>query len=843
MWRIRHVAACIALVAFAFNCDSGLLVPDTKLDLTINPLAFLGRALHMWDPQGLAGQVQNQAYGYLFPMGPFFALGKAMAIPMWAVQRLWWSALLCVGFMGVVTLARRMEIGTPASRMIAGLAFALSPHLLTVLGPVSAEALPACLAPWVMVPLVTAVREGSPRRAAMRSGIAVLLMGAINAALVLAALLPAALWLLTRRPDRRTRRLTGAWLLAVFLATAWWVAPLLLFGHYSAAFLGRIESATTTTGTATIVESLRGTSDWVAYLPTQGWHAGSLLLSQPAVVLNTVVVVALGLGGLAQRGVPHRNWLITCLLCGVVIVGIGYGGAVHGLFAGSARDLLDGALAPLRNVHKFDVAIRLPLVLGLAHLVGRLRWGTNPAERRISRVVVLAVAAAAVAGAATPLIALRIAPAGTFADVPAYWRQAATWLGDQHAQGRSLLLPGSRFGQYLWGNPGDEPLQPLAASTWDVRAAVPLSNAGHVRMLDAIDAQLASGRSSAGLSAYLARSGVRYVVVRNDLDLNTADVPRPVLVHEALANSPGLSLVQSFGGLVGDATTPGNIVDQHLQQPYPAVEIWTVSDAADPRVEAVPADATVQVSGGPESLLPLSDQGLGSSEPAVLTGDSTARIPPGGGCPDRRAAPPGGQQRRQFARHVGHADAGRSPPDVESGPRLPAVHRQPASELRPPDRCERHQRVEFRVRSRLLRRLAAGRSALRRIRRRSADRLAEQPVLQRRRPVAPDRLHLAAFRRFVERRVPHAVHGQPDRGAHGRGIRDDGSIRPRPRRLERDRRPHPLRAPYRDRRDAPRRPVPPGRRHRVVDPAGHRAPHDRHAAGSGPGHGIAEHRL
>ena len=148
-------------------------------------------------------------------------------------------------------------------------------------------------------------------------------------------------------------------------------------------------------------------------------------------------------------------------------------------------------------------------------------------------------------------------------------------------------------------------------------------------MLDAIDAQLASGRSSAGLSAYLARSGVRYVVVRNDLDLNTADVPRPVLVHEALANSPGLSLVQSFGGLVGDATKPGNIVDQHLQQPYPAVEIWTVSDAADPRVEAMPADATVQVSGGPESLLPLSDQGLGSSEPAVLTGDSTSGYHPG----------------------------------------------------------------------------------------------------------------------------------------------------------------------------------------------------------------------
>jgi arabinofuranan 3-O-arabinosyltransferase len=622
VWRIRHAAVCLLLTAFAFNSASGSQVPDTKLDLIVDPVAFLARALHMWDPQGFAGQVQNQAYGYLFPMGPFFALGHAAGLPMWAVQRLWWSALLCSAFLGVVALARRLGIGTPAARLVGGLAFALSPHVLSVVGPVSAEALPMCVAPWVLVPLVSAARDGSPRRAAMRSGFAVLCMGAINAALVLAALVPAVLWFLTRRPDRQLRRLAGAWLLAVVLATSWWVGPLLLFGRYTAPFLGHIEAAPTTTSTATLVETLRGTSDWVAYLPATGWHAGSLLLTQPAAIVNTVAVVALGLAGLALRSTPERTWLVTTLAAGVVLVCAGRVGGVDGLLAGDLRDLLDGVLAPLRNVHKFDVALRLPLTLGLVHLVGRLRWGALPAERRVSRVVVTLVAAGAVAGAAIPLLALRLAPSGTFSSVPDYWRQTADYLAARHATGRALLLPGSRFGQYVWGAPGDEPLQTLARSPWDVRDAVPLSDAGHVRMLDAVDEQLAGGQPSPGLAGYLARSGVQYLVIRNDLDAPIAQTPRPVLVHQALAGSPGLSLVQSFGPVVGGDTVPGGVLDQHLELPYRAVDVYAVDVFGEHRVQATPLGSTVQVSGGPESLLPLSNAGLPYTTPAVLTGDA-----------------------------------------------------------------------------------------------------------------------------------------------------------------------------------------------------------------------------
>ncbi len=65
----------------------GLLVSDTKFDLAVAPAGFLTRSIHLWDPLGAFGQLQNQAYGYLWPMGPFFLLGSVLDVPGWVIQR------------------------------------------------------------------------------------------------------------------------------------------------------------------------------------------------------------------------------------------------------------------------------------------------------------------------------------------------------------------------------------------------------------------------------------------------------------------------------------------------------------------------------------------------------------------------------------------------------------------------------------------------------------------------------------------------------------------------------------------------------------------------------------
>lgn len=630
VWALRHFTMCLVLSALAFNSQAGRLSPDTKLDLLVNPGGFLRRALQLWDPQGAAGQLQNQAYGYLFPMGPFFWLGHLVGAPSWVVQRLWWSALMAAGYLGVVTLARALALGNEWTRLLAGAAYATSPHVLTLMGANSVEALPMCVAPWAVLPLVLGSRGASPRRTGLACGVAVLFMGGVNAAAVFAAVLPAALWMLTRRPSRHTLTVAGWAVAGVLLASFWWLVPLLLLGKYSPPFLDYIETAATTTQTTSLVETLRGTSDWVPYLFTSGWHAGLLLLTEPALIINSVIVAAIGLAGVALRRNPHRLWLASCLCLGLVAVTFGHESSVGSAFASEARSVLDGPLSPLRNVHKFDLLIRLPLVLGLADVLSRIQWGRTVAERRLSRVLVALVGAIAVLGTATPLTALKLAADDSFSEVPPYWAQAADWLGQHDATGRALVVPASGVADYYWGNSSDEPMQPLATSPWDVRNNIPLVPAGHIRMLDAVEQQLASGTGSSALAAFLQRAGIGYLVVRNDLNYSALRAVPPAVVQASLENSPGLRQVAHFGPVVGSLGTLSTAVDQYLQQSYPAVQLWQVGDSAatDPRVSLSAQSQLTQVSGGPESLLAMQQAGVLGSAPTVLTGQDQAGVVP-----------------------------------------------------------------------------------------------------------------------------------------------------------------------------------------------------------------------
>lgn len=627
LWRLRLTVCCAALAALAFLQQPGRIVADSKLDLAVDPIGFLLRAGRMWEPQGFFGQIQNQAYGYAWPAGPFFALGDLVGLDAWVVQRLWLTALLVGAFLGVVRLAGALSIGTPTARLVAGFAFALTPRLMTTLGPISVEALPTCVAPWVLLPLVRAgAGRLGPRRAAALSGLAFTFAGGVNAVAAIAALVVPALFVLTR-PRGPRGRLAGWWTLAIALASMWWVVPLLLLGRYSPPFIDYIETAVATTGPTSLTEVLRGTSHWVAHLSIDArpvWPAGWTLAHLPALVLYTAVVAGLGLAGLARRGVPERRWLVLCVVTGVALVSLGHTGALAPPWAAGARELLDGPLAPFRNLHKFDVVLRLPLVLGLCALLALVPgrpWPGRAALGVQARRLVAVVAVLGIAGGAAPALGGGLHPPGAFESVPGYWAQTARWLERNADDGRALLVPGARFGDYLWGRTRDEPLQPLAASPWAVRDAVPLTPPGTIRLLDAVQERLASGRGSTALADVLARAGVAYVVVRNDLDPAVSRSVRPVLVHAALAASPGLERVAAFGPPIGAPEIPGTFVDEGLEFPYRAVEVYAVGRTVD-RVSLTTAGAAVLASGGPESLVALLERGWARGRPVVFTGDA-----------------------------------------------------------------------------------------------------------------------------------------------------------------------------------------------------------------------------
>lgn len=642
-------------LALTFAQSPGRISPDTKLDLTANPLRFLARATNLWNSELPFGQAQNQAYGYLFPHGTFFLIGHALGVPGWITQRLWWALLLTVGFWGLLRVAEALGIGSPGSRVIAAAAFALSPRVLTTLGSISSETLPMMLAPWVLLPTILALRATGPRSVralAAQAGVAVALMGAVNAIATVAGCLPAVIWWACHRPNRLWWRYTGWWLVALMLATLWWVVGLVMLRAISPPFLDFIESSGVTTQWSSLVEMLRGTDSWTPYVaPTA--TAGAPLVTGSAAVLGTCLVAAAGLAGLAGPTMPARGRLVTMLLVGVVLMAAGYSGGLGSPAAHAVQAFLDAGGAPLRNVHKLGSVIRIPIVLGVAQLLGRIPLpGSAPKSlwlsafahpERDKRVATAVVVLTALMVSTSLAWTGRLTPPGTFTAIPPYWQQTADWLTQHNTgsptPGRVLVAPGAPFATQVWGTSHDEPLQVLGASPWGVRDSIPLTPPQTIRALDSVQRLFAAGRPSLGLADTLARQGISYVVVRNDLDPDTSRSARPILVHRAVDGSPGLHKVAQFGAPVGPGTVAGFVADSGLRPRYPAVEVYRVDaggDAGTPYF--VDTDRMARIDGGPEVLLRLDERrrllGQPPLGPALLTADARAAglpLPAGSG--------------------------------------------------------------------------------------------------------------------------------------------------------------------------------------------------------------------
>ncbi|MDQ8701199.1 alpha-(1-_3)-arabinofuranosyltransferase family protein [Streptomyces sp. LHD-70] len=620
-WLVGFWAVAFVLFVAA---APGRMTFETKLGVATDPWRFLGDLGELWQDQGGFGGIFNQYVGYAFPSLPFYGLADLVQLPVWLAERLWMSLIVATAFWGALRLAERLSIGSSKSRLLAAAAFALWPTYTVVVGSTSAAALPGAVLPWVLLPLTN--QAVSARVAALRSALVIPFMGGVNAASVLASLLPVGLYLLSRPGGARKRKLIAWWVPGVLLATAWWVVPLLLLGVYGENFLAYVESAQTTTDTMSATETLRGAGNWVAYLHFgEAWlPAGWTVATAWLAVLGSAFAAALGLAGLARRDLPERRWLVLTVASVALITLAGYGGAFGAPFHGAVQSLLDGVLVPFRNIYKFQTGLALALALGLAHLVGVAAEARGARPVRARRFAPLIAAALVLPGLVLPYVNGSILQPGAFKELPGHWASTASWLKKHAPDSRALVVPATAHGIYTWGSPIDQPLDVLAESRWAQRDYVPFGAPGNRRAMDAVEQALQTGGEVPGLQDYLGRAGLHHVVVRNDLDPDQVGYVPTATVKRTLEAS-GYERVTGFG----PQTTGGRIADDtpiQVEGLYPrsrAVEIYRpADDVREPGRAGLKAVAdTAVVSGGPESLLPLSADPAMRNRPAVLTGD------------------------------------------------------------------------------------------------------------------------------------------------------------------------------------------------------------------------------
>ena len=460
------------------------------------------------------GHIRNQTIGYLFPMGPTMLAGRLLGLAPWVVERIWITFLLVAAFWGVVRLLDQLAIGSVPARLIAASGYALSPFFLARIGNTSSFVLGAAFLPWVLLPLVRGSRGGSPRRAAALSGLAVLFMGGINAAVTVSVLALPVVWLLTRQRGPRRRLLTSWWVVGLGLATFWWIAPLLLQGKYGVDFLHFTETARTTTFYNTPFEVVRGLSDWLSYfrLDPADRGAGEAEVTNPMVIAATGLVAAAGLFGLCRRDLPERKFLVLTFLVGAATIGAGYGGALGNPLAGVVRGALDGPLGALRTVYKFAPVVLLCLIIGFAHAITVI--GAAVARHRPrGRTIVAVVAALLVLLGAWPLFRGDILNNRPISAVPSWWADASAYVAQK--PGRTLLVPGLAHGDFYWGYTAEEPLDWNDSGQWAARNLTFQASEGAVAFMDTVQAALSRG-GDPNLPTYLRDAGFSTVLVRND---------------------------------------------------------------------------------------------------------------------------------------------------------------------------------------------------------------------------------------------------------------------------------------------------------------------------------------
>lgn len=644
--RALVLTAYAALALLVMTEKWGRATSDTRFELTEVPGPHLAGTFQLWNPDVSLGELQNQAYGYLFPQGSFFVVLEALGAPGWVAQRLWSVLVLLVACEGLRRLALALGIG-PWGAAVAGLAYGLVPRHVTEIGTRSAEILPAAVLPWALLPIVLAIAgRMRPVTAAVLSAAAFACSGGVNGTATAA---PAALlavvvgWAVWRR--RLSWRFGLGWLALVGAVSAWWLLSLLRLGAFSPPFYDFVEDARATTSTSGFGPVLRGASNWVGYITVGGerwWPAGYDLGYQPWLVFGSGVVALLGFVGLMRMRSPLRTPLLVAAGFGLTCQVIAHTGTLDSPLSQYFQDLLDGPLAPLRNVPKVDPVLRVPLMLGVGVLVdevlrvaaarraatgsatgsarGRWRTAWRGRWRRGAAVGVALALGGGLLAMAQPIATADTRTPG-WEEVPEYWSEAADFLaeraqrgdesgGTDGTDGATWVVPGSGFGIEQWGWTMEEPMEAVGRTPWVTRSQVPLTPPETIRQLSAMEAFLETGAGSPYLRHLLNRMGIDTILVRHDLEPDVSQATSASLVGVALGRSPGLELLSTFGEL----------------EFGPAIEVYAVA----PPIGAVPegggydirdVDDAVTVAGSIEAAVAAVGSGLvGPSQAMVLAG-------------------------------------------------------------------------------------------------------------------------------------------------------------------------------------------------------------------------------
>src|SRR5829696_4290993 len=290
--------------ALAFLQRPGWATSDTKIDLHVDPVAFLGQVASVWTNTIDLGAVHGAQYsGYLWPMGPVFALLHSIGLAPWVAHRIWLGLIFALSAWGVLRLLDAL-VGRPRSiaHVVATAFYVLNPYTVIFSGRTSIVLLGYAALPWLLLIVYHGVRAAAGRGwrgwwwAAAFALILTSIGGGINGAVV-GWMLVGPLVLLFYEPlvGAVTWRDSGRFVIRVgvlgTLASLWWIVPLGVSAGYGIDFLQFTEQPRSIWGTNNAPEALRLMAYWTSYIGVGFYGASRPLFSEAGALLFNPLAV------------------------------------------------------------------------------------------------------------------------------------------------------------------------------------------------------------------------------------------------------------------------------------------------------------------------------------------------------------------------------------------------------------------------------------------------------------------------------------------------------------------------------------------------------------------------
>jgi arabinofuranan 3-O-arabinosyltransferase len=639
-WRIGALVV-VALLAYIplLAVRPGVVTPDTKTYLYLDPTHFLSQVAFMWNPTVALGTVNHQYIGYLLPMGPFFALASLLHVPMWVAQRLWLGTILLAAGWGILFLCRTMRLRGPGP-IVAALAYMLSPYFLQYAGRIS-----VILLPWAGLPIMVALTMLALRRGGWRMpalfALVVALVSGINATAIIYVGIAPILWLLYAVVVLReaTWRQAGATALRIGILSAgaslWWVAGLLVEAGYGVNILKFTETVPSTSATSNASEVIRGLGYWYFYGNDHlgPWTKAAVSFTQDVWLL----IVSYAAPVLAVLAAAVTKWRARGYFIILVVVGLVLS---VGPFPYNNPTAVGGVLKQFMSDTTAGLALRstdraTPVVLiGLAMLLG---GGVTALWRRVSVAgISVAVLAVALIVAANPSLFDGQTIANNFtqpAALPAYQLQAIKHLNATHKNTRVLAIPGNDFASYNWGDTVDTPqpaylTRPFVTREQQVMGSIPTADTLYA-LDDPIQEDIANYNALAPMARLLSAGDL---MVEYDQNYAHYGVPQSqLLANQLQPTPPGLTDPLSFGPPRPNVSPVSTLDEQDLAaptnvKPPSPVVTYTVTKPR-PILRAESNQGALIVSGDATGLNDLAGLGLLNTASAIYYSGSLHNQP------------------------------------------------------------------------------------------------------------------------------------------------------------------------------------------------------------------------